>query len=250
MEKKDERKGQGEKNTGNRVAVPANVGEDDGRYMVLNGLIGPEGKSAYVYIAYADDDHGTGFTNTFDPTKDYIAILSTDKEIAEPVAQDFLGLWKNYKGRKGDKGDRGDAGEKGEKGDKGDPGDLTIEGLTEYLQKNSSEELIRGGLPDNELISAIGNAMLYRFITLFCKVISKQEDFGTGTMDAVFEALGKDYRKSPQLLFVDAETFFNLCIDFVSLIISTTGEPEKILQGYKKMNAEDKIKVIKEFLKR
>ncbi|NLD20735.1 MAG: hypothetical protein GX663_10960, partial [Clostridiales bacterium] len=64
-----------------------------------------EGEDAFVYIAYADDDIGTGFTLTFDANKNYIAIKSTNTEIANPVVGDFAGLWKNYKGAKGDDGD-------------------------------------------------------------------------------------------------------------------------------------------------
>lgn len=64
-----------------------------------------EGEDAFVYIAYADDDTGTGFTNTFNASKNYIAILSTNTEIETPIVSDFTGLWKNYKGQKGDTGD-------------------------------------------------------------------------------------------------------------------------------------------------
>lgn len=39
------------------------------------------GDSAYVYIAYASDDTGTGFTNTFNPSLDYVAIKSTTSPI-------------------------------------------------------------------------------------------------------------------------------------------------------------------------
>jgi uncharacterized pyridoxamine 5'-phosphate oxidase family protein len=66
-----------------------------------------EGEDAFVYIGYADDDIGTGFTLTFNANKDYIAIKSTNTEIANPVVGDFAGLWKNYKGQKGDTGDTG-----------------------------------------------------------------------------------------------------------------------------------------------
>ena len=64
-----------------------------------------EGEDAFVYIAYADDEDGNGFTNTFNENKDYIAVKSTNTEIPSPQASDFAGLWKNYKGAKGDDGD-------------------------------------------------------------------------------------------------------------------------------------------------
>lgn len=54
-----------------------------------------------VYVAYADDAIGTGFTNTFDSGKDYIAILVSTTVIATPVVGDFTGLWKLYKGATG-----------------------------------------------------------------------------------------------------------------------------------------------------
>lgn len=66
-----------------------------------DGTNGVDGDSAYVYIAYASDDSGTGFTTTFNPALDYIAILATDTEILTPAVGDFAGLWKNYKGADG-----------------------------------------------------------------------------------------------------------------------------------------------------
>ena len=68
-----------------------------------------EGEDSFVYIGYADDDIGTGFTPTYNANKDYIAIKSTNTEIANPVVGDFAGLWKNYKGIKGDTGDNATA---------------------------------------------------------------------------------------------------------------------------------------------
>lgn len=68
---------------------------------------GTPGDSAYVYIAYASNSSGAGFTMTFNPSLDYIAILATDTEILSPAAGDFAGLW--YK-RKGDIGDTGPPG--------------------------------------------------------------------------------------------------------------------------------------------
>jgi len=70
---------------------------DDG----TDGTDGSDGASAFVYIAYASDDTGTDFTTTFDPDLDYIAILATTTEIVSPIASDFTGLWKNYKGAAG-----------------------------------------------------------------------------------------------------------------------------------------------------
>jgi hypothetical protein len=74
------------------------------------GAAGADGAEAFTYIAYADDASGTNFTNTFDAAKDYIAILSVAAVIATPVAGDFTGLWKNYKGPTGTTGTTGATG--------------------------------------------------------------------------------------------------------------------------------------------
>lgn len=71
------------------------------------GTPGDDGASAYVYIAYASADDGTGFTTTYDADLDYIAILATDTAIASPAAGDFAGLWKNIKGTPGSTGATG-----------------------------------------------------------------------------------------------------------------------------------------------
>ena len=78
------------------------------------GTPGADGDSAYLYIAYASDASGTGFTMTFNAALDYIAVKNTTTAISSPVAGDFAGLWKNYKGTKGDKGDQGDPGDAGQ----------------------------------------------------------------------------------------------------------------------------------------
>jgi hypothetical protein len=50
-----------------------------------------------VYIAYADDALGTGFTTTFSPLKDYIAVKASPTPLT-PVVGDFAGMWKNWSG--------------------------------------------------------------------------------------------------------------------------------------------------------
>lgn len=56
------------------------------------------GANAYLYVAYADDAIGTGFTTTFSDTKHYIAIKQTTSPIVTPIASDFTGLWVVYSG--------------------------------------------------------------------------------------------------------------------------------------------------------
>lgn len=81
-----------------------------------DGADGADGASAFVYIAYASDGSGTGFTTTFNAALDYIAVLSTDTEIPSPAAGDFAGLWKNYKGATGEQGPQGEQGDPGADG--------------------------------------------------------------------------------------------------------------------------------------
>lgn len=62
------------------------------------GLVGA---SAYIYVAYASDINGTGFTLVNDPALAYTAVLATDTEIPIPAVEDFAGLWYNRKGING-----------------------------------------------------------------------------------------------------------------------------------------------------
>lgn len=83
---------------------------------------------AFVYIAYADDASGTGFTNTFDAGKSYIAILPSNVEIPSPNASHFTGLWKNYAGVPGPAGQTGAMGMTGQDGLDGMTGSQGIPG--------------------------------------------------------------------------------------------------------------------------
>lgn len=62
-----------------------------------NGSAGADGASSYLYIAWADDALGTGFTMTFTPNKNYIALLQSNTLIT-PVVGDFSGFWTKYQG--------------------------------------------------------------------------------------------------------------------------------------------------------
>lgn len=63
-----------------------------------------KGDNAYLYVAYASDSSGTDFTLTFDANLDYIAILNSEVAIPSPSVEDFVGLWKKYKGDQGVQG--------------------------------------------------------------------------------------------------------------------------------------------------
>ncbi len=84
------------------------------------GAPGADGDDAYVYIAYASDANGTGFTMVFNAALDYIAIKSTTVPIANPAVGDFAGLWKKYKGEPGEPGAPGQPGDPGAPGADGD----------------------------------------------------------------------------------------------------------------------------------
>src|SRR3990172_6571720 len=85
----------------------------------IQGIQGLTGANAYVYIAYASDASGTGFTMTFDANLNYIAIKTTTVAIGSPAVGDFAGLWKNYKGATGAAGADGNDGSNGSNGSDG-----------------------------------------------------------------------------------------------------------------------------------
>lgn len=76
----------------------------------------PAAQSAYVYVAWASDASGTGFTTTFDASKPYIAFLNSTTPIGSPNAGNFAGLWKNYQGATGNTGNTGNNGTNGADG--------------------------------------------------------------------------------------------------------------------------------------
>jgi collagen type VII alpha len=82
---------------------------------------GVAGTNAYVYIAYASDSSGTGFTTTYSSLLNYIAILSSTT-VKTPVVGDFAGLWFNYKGATGPQGIQGATGPQGSAGATGSNG--------------------------------------------------------------------------------------------------------------------------------
>ena len=62
-----------------------------------DGADGEDGEDAFLYIAWADDAAGNGFTMVFNPNKNWIAMLQTDTEVT-PVQADFAGKWTKYRG--------------------------------------------------------------------------------------------------------------------------------------------------------
>lgn len=64
---------------------------DTWKFLIRDGI------EAYVYIAYADDDQGTGFSLVDDGTKTYVGFLSTTEPIT-PTAEHFEGKWSRLNG--------------------------------------------------------------------------------------------------------------------------------------------------------
>lgn len=55
-----------------------------------------EGEPSYVYVAWANDPYGNGFSLTFAPDKDFIAMYATN-EAKQPSKEDFMGKWRMYR---------------------------------------------------------------------------------------------------------------------------------------------------------
>lgn len=65
------------------------------------GADGADGTNQYLYVAWADDDQGAGFTLTFNASKDYRAEVQSTVVIPSPNAGNFTGLWKYNVGEDG-----------------------------------------------------------------------------------------------------------------------------------------------------
>ena len=93
------------------------------------GATGISGADAFIYVAYASDSSGTGFTTTFDAGLNFIAVRRSSTALT-PLVGDFDGLWKNYKGETGATGPEGPQGVIGPQGDVGATGATGGIGLT------------------------------------------------------------------------------------------------------------------------
>ena len=76
------------------IGPPGDDGEDG---VGTPGTDGEDGEDAFLYIAWANDSAGNGFTMVFDPNKSWIAMLQSDIEMT-PVQADFAGKWTKYRG--------------------------------------------------------------------------------------------------------------------------------------------------------
>ncbi len=82
---------------------------DDGQNGT-DAIDGIDGVDAFLYIRYASDNSGTGFTATHSANLKYIAILYSAIVISSPVVGDFAGLWVKFIGENGSNGTDGDDG--------------------------------------------------------------------------------------------------------------------------------------------
>jgi hypothetical protein len=87
-----------------------------------DGIDGTDGDSAYVYIYFASNTAGAGFSAIPSASLQYIAIKRTTTEITTPIVSDFAGLWVKYLGTNGEQGIQGIPGTTGANGSDGDDG--------------------------------------------------------------------------------------------------------------------------------
>lgn len=71
------------------------------------GAPGTDGKNAYLYVRYASDAQGTGFSPAPSSALPFIGILVTDTELTSVDAAAFTGRWVRYQGEKGEPGEDG-----------------------------------------------------------------------------------------------------------------------------------------------
>ena len=93
----------------------------------VTGPAGADGNDVYLYIAYADNNTGSGFTTVFNPTKNWIGIIKNPVPLT-PTVSDFSGKWFNYKGATGATGATGPQGPIGPQGLPGFTGPAGING--------------------------------------------------------------------------------------------------------------------------
>jgi hypothetical protein len=90
-------------------ALAANTNQTPGSggswSQILSG--GTAGSSAYVYVGYASDTNGTGFSLTPTNGLNYVAFLASTSPISSPAASNFAGLWRQYIGAAGAAGAAG-----------------------------------------------------------------------------------------------------------------------------------------------
>ena len=97
------------------------------------GVPGAPGASSYVYIAYAENADGDGWTTEYNSDCKYIAILNTNTEITSLQQSDFAGKWIKFVGEDGQDGAPGTPGAPGDQGTPGTPGAPGTPGTSSYV---------------------------------------------------------------------------------------------------------------------
>ncbi len=67
----------------------------------IPGPQGPAGQSAFLYLAYAEDGNGTGFSLNPGPNKNFVALVTSTFPVLNVTTSLFNGLWKQYIGTDG-----------------------------------------------------------------------------------------------------------------------------------------------------
>ena len=110
---------------------PANLAGEWGQAIrMVQGQQGESGANSFLYVAYASDAAGTGFSLTPSDSLPYRAEIVSETEIENPTAADFAGKWVRFVGEQGETGPEGPKGDKGDQGDTGDQGPQGPQGET------------------------------------------------------------------------------------------------------------------------
>jgi len=101
---------------------------------VARGKEGPQGASSYIYISYATNSVGAGFSMTPSASLKYLQTIVVNAPIPTPTIANFPGSWVKYIGDDGAAGAAGTNGTNGTNGTDGNPGALSFE----YVFSNST----------------------------------------------------------------------------------------------------------------
>ena len=92
---------QGEEDAYLRMRVEAAGGLWSDAIQLPRGPRGTRGRDSYMYVAYASDADGTGFSRVQSNSLKWRAEIHLDEELENPTAEDFAGRWVKYIGDDG-----------------------------------------------------------------------------------------------------------------------------------------------------
>nr|DAL71812.1 MAG TPA: hypothetical protein [Caudoviricetes sp.] len=136
------------------------------------GKAGTNGTSSYLYIAYASDAAGKGFSLIPSDSLPYRAEIVSETEITTPTAADFAGKWVRFVGQDGTAG----AGFNTPITPVSDADAVTPETgkITPYIRQNGDNYELAGKKPDGETV-VIGGSSGQSIIIDFATVSSVNE---------------------------------------------------------------------------